>query len=395
MRIRHLILAVALLGGSWLVWRLFPQPNPEAEKAEPMPVEVTERASSFAVESAPAGDDGKVGTMWRTQLRDLEALCARLEQVQDPLQVRFWLERMARQLESGSSKEAVAAVQELLKSGRDARTGLPFEVGDRGGLSSWPSYRCWLLDLLSRLDLEAASAEADRVLARHGSADEWALALRDRARTVRGAADTEYLKTKVRELIRDPRWRKEQTSGWLESFDAVVHLQDTQLTAELAGLAGAPSSDGRAAAHAAALTLDRLVQSAPVDVLGRLLPESGLLKGPIRAGYFARADIRDPGQRQILERYILDPELDPAERARFFGIYPNAHFAVSRNLLTSGTGVREGEQRERDRAALAVVKGWLSEERFGAVRPGLEEVRARLELFVGSAERQGARRETE
>ena len=262
---------------------------------------------------------------------------------------------------------------------------LLFEVGEGGWLSGWPSYRCWLLDSLSRIDPDAAATEAMGILSTHGNAEEWALALRDRARVSRGSEDQAFLKSKVRELVRDPRWQAEQSPGWLEAFDVVVYLRDTEMTRELAGFAG--SRVNPAAAHAASLTLDRLVQSDPAEMLGRFLNEPDLLKSPFQASCFARADVRDPVQRGILERYMLSAASDPEGRARFFGLFPNAHFAVSRNLLTPAAVVKEGEQKDQDRAALAVVNEWLGSGRFESVRPGLEGVRERLEGFLREADR--------
>ncbi len=322
---------------------------------------------------------------WRILLRDLEALCAGVEQAGDPSRVRTLLGRMAQRLESVPAPEAVKAIREVLKSGRDAETRLLFEVGEGGWLCGWPSYRCWLLDSLSRIDPDAAATEALGILSTRGNADEWSLAIRDFARVRQEAADRVFLKSKVRELLSEPRWQQEQSAGWLEAFDVVVHLRAADLTRELAGLAG--MRENRPASHAASLALDRLVQAAPADVLGRFLNEPGLLNGPFRASCFARADVRDPVQRGILERYMLSESSDPEERARFFGLFPNAHFAVSRNLLTPAAVVKEGEQMAQDRAALAVVNEWLGSGRFESVRPGLESVRQRLEGFLRAVDR--------
>lgn len=45
-----------------------------------------------------------------------------------------------------------------------------------------------------------------------------------------------FLKTKARELLGDPRWQREQSAGWLEAFDVVVHTHATDLTPELSKL---------------------------------------------------------------------------------------------------------------------------------------------------------------
>jgi hypothetical protein len=35
-----------------------------------------------------------------------------------------------------------------------------------------------------------------------------------------------------------------------------------------------------------------------------------------------------------VEKYLLDPQIDPAELNNFAGLYPNANFMISANLLT-------------------------------------------------------------
>jgi hypothetical protein len=381
-----------------MLWKVMDRP---VDQGQGIPVAIAKDTDAGAVFGGIEGTDpkrpeltahgpktpsaGVADREWRILLRDLEVLCAGVEQAGDPSRVRTLLGRMAQRLESVPAPEAVKAIREVLKSGRDAETRLLFEVGEGGWLSGWPSYRCWLLDSLSRIDPDAAATEAAGILSARGNADEWSLALRDFSRVRQDAAGRVFLKSKVRELLSDPRWQQEQSAGWLEAFDVVVHLRATDLTRELAGLAGMRGN--RPASHAASLALDRLVQAAPADVLGRFLNEPILLNGPFRASCFARADVRDPVQRGILERYMLSESSDPEERARFFGLFPNAHFAVSRNLLTPAAVVKEGEQKAQDRAALAVVNEWLGSGRFESVRPGLEGVRERLEGFLRAVDR--------
>jgi hypothetical protein len=48
-----------------------------------------------------------------------------------------------------------------------------------------------------------------------------------------------------------------------------------------------------------------------------------------RANHFAHADVRDPRQPQVLESYLLNPQISPAEMNAFVGIYRNANFMIS------------------------------------------------------------------
>ena len=104
-----------------------------------------------------------------------------------------------------------------------------------------------------------------------------------------------------------------------------------------------------------------------------------------RANYFARADARNAQQRQILERYLLDPKLGSAELERFADLYPNANYMVSNNLLTRSTPPNGANLVARDAASLAVLDDWLGDSRFERLRPDLEKTRERLAMFVRQA----------
>ena len=135
--------------------------------------------------------------------------------------------------------------------------------------------------------------------------------------------------------------------------------------------------------HAAFLALDRLAAREPASVLSALLETPDLLAGreASRAGMFARADVQDPAQRALLERYLLDPAHAAAELDTFAGVYPNANAFLSANLLTTAPTMNRDIILRHDTAALAVVEGWISDPRFAQVRPQLERMRARLAEF--------------
>ena len=143
-------------------------------------------------------------------------------------------------------------------------------------------------------------------------------------------------------------------------------------------------TNNRALAHAAFLTLDRLAQSDTAATLNALAAKPELLQGreATRAGYFARADVRDGEQRAVLERYLLNASLPPAELERFAGSFPNANFMVSQNLLTSSTTPDGAAIAARDAATLPVVEQWLADPRFAHLKPALTTIRARLQHFV-------------
>ena len=119
-------------------------------------------------------------------------------------------------------------------------------------------------------------------------------------------------------------------------------------------------------------------------MLGEMLRQPEAMKGHegTRANYFARANVQDEQQRRVLEGYLLSPWLSPGELEAFAGVYPNGNFMISHNLLTKTLTLDRATLARRDRRALEVVNDWLADVRFEKVKPHLESVRRRLEVFV-------------
>jgi hypothetical protein len=97
-----------------------------------------------------------------------------------------------------------------------------------------------------------------------------------------------------------------------------------------------------------------------------------------RANYFARADVSDAAQRRLLEAYLQDPARTPVELRAFAGVFPNANFMVSQNLLTTSVTIDGATLRRRDQAALEAINEWLNDPRFAAWRESLLKLRDRL-----------------
>ena len=110
-------------------------------------------------------------------------------------------------------------------------------------------------------------------------------------------------------------WQVNPSVGFLEAFDVFVYTGDTNFVPELAQLAS--NKENPAAAHAAFLALDRLAQNDPLDMLGTLNDDPTLLSGRegAAAGFFARADVRDPDQKALLADYLLSPARSSSPRS--------------------------------------------------------------------------------
>lgn len=292
------------------------------------------------------------------------------------------LDHFRRTLSTMSPSEAVQLIRSFLRGGRDKATGMEFELTEGGNLKSWPTLRTFLLDVVSSIDPLAAGEISREILAAPTSADEWALALRNLGRLERSAEGDRLLREKTVELIHNPSWQANPSVGYLNAFDVLVHIEATAETPLLSTLI--QRKYRRDLAHAGFLTLDRLVQCQPTDMLERLAADESLRQSrpEMSAQEFARADLRDPAQREIVKHWLLDPSRSPAELRCFASTYPNSNCFVSNNLLTVGKPVPGAELAAHDREALAIVAAWENDPAFQTVREHLQSILTRLDGFV-------------
>jgi hypothetical protein len=300
-------------------------------------------------------------------------------------QARELLWKLRSYLGSLPKDVSTAVIQSFLGTRADVQTRLEFAIGTDGQLIEAPTLRVWLLDCLGQIDRDTGATYAQTILSAPTSADEWAVSLRDYALARSSPAEVAFLQGKLREMIHNVVWQQKPSAGFLEAFDTIVYTHGIQLTADLVQLIG--NKENKAVAHAAYLTLDRLVIQQPRSVLMQLANEPDAMRGreETRANYFARADVRDPQQRTLLESYLLDPRRTPKELESFAGVYPNANFMVSHNLLTPTHTPDRNDLVANDREAFKVVQTWLADPRFTRLKPHLKQMHARLSAFVQQA----------
>jgi len=281
--------------------------------------------------------------------------------------------------------EASAAIVEFLRSGRDQSTGLEFEIGPGGEMKSWPTLRTMLLDLLESIDPVAAAAISREILGKPTTADEWAIALRNLGRGERNPENDAFLVSRTVDLINRAEWQEAPSVGYLNAFDVLVHLGATAETPLLSSLV--QRKERKDLAHAAFLTMDRLVQRQPADMLARLSGDSALqqVRPEMTAQQFARADLRDPQQRDLVKSWLLEPSRTSSEIQSFVAVFPNQNRFVSHNLLTDEITVSGAELVVHDREALQVLQSWNADPAFEPVREHLQLMTERLQKFVQQA----------
>jgi hypothetical protein len=285
-------------------------------------------------------------------------------------------------LASLSAAEAVATIRIFLASGRDKPTGLSFEIAADGSLKEAPTLRTFLLDALAAIDPAAAAEISRQILATPTTADEWALSLRNIGRFDDPATSRDFLRAKTEELIRNPTWQAAPSVGYLNAFDVLVHTAATESAPLLSSLV--QNKDRRDLAHAAFLTLDRLVQRQPDEMLGLLAADTALLQSrpEMTAQQFARADLRDAAQREIVKSWLLDPARTATELRSFAGTYPNHNQFISHNLLTTSTAPTGSDLAAHDREVLEILQSWSTDPAFQPVQAHLSSMIARLNQFT-------------
>jgi hypothetical protein len=300
---------------------------------------------------------------------------------------RSLLQRLRADLMTTSSQaEAVRAIVQFLDAGEDAKTGLRFRVGPKHVLSEAPTLRTALLDWFGEIHPGAAAEYAQSLFESTASAEEYALGLRNFA--LGRPEAREELRDRFAKLLANTGWRDQPAAGYLESLDLAPYLADAVFVGPLSGFL--TSSPQRSLRHASLIALDRLVLANPSGVLQEILNSSELAKQPLtRAAFFARADSRDPGQIQLIERYLLSRTVSDQELEKFIELFPNANGFVSYNLLTELGGRDLADLAAQDAATLEQLRKWREDVRFTRLEPRLARLENRLRQHVESAIRGG------
>jgi hypothetical protein len=292
-----------------------------------------------------------------------------------------------RLVSSRSPANATSAIRGFLNSGQDVQTGLGFRLGPKHSLLEAPTLRTALLDWFGEIDGTAAAEFTGIIFKSMSSPEEYAIALRNFAQGRPEARDE--LRDHFNRLLTHQPWADQPSAGYLESFDLVPYLKDPAFLKPLSDFL--QSSAHRSVQHASLIALDRLVLANPSGVLQELINSSQCLaEQPLaRASFFARADLRDPLQRRLVERYLLLPSLLDLELDKFVGLFPNANGFASYNLLTESIRPRLAELAAQDAATLERLTMWKTDVRFARLESRLTQLQERVREHVESATQAG------
>ena len=284
----------------------------------------------------------------------------------------------------GNGEAAIAAILEFLRTGQDAVTGKGFLIADGGVLTESTTLRVYLMDKLGQLSREvgsdAALGVAREVLQSFGSADEWAVSMRNVAWF--DSASREFLQDRVLAMLNHREWREQPSTGMLEAFDVIVHTSAMVTVPELSRLVSVQNSP---LARASSVALDRLSSQSGLELTTLLNQQTELLaKTPrLRADLFAHADLAVPEQRQQLEIYLLRPEVDALERKKFFSALIQTGQFVSHNLITPDVSSETPDQAAARLDILTqTVNGWLRDDRFRTLTGELTALGAKVNRVI-------------
>lgn len=364
------------------------EPGAKESQARINPTAPSSQPASIANTTQPAPPPAANQPPETNTLQPLLTALAKLQTGTDVTQSRKILAELRAYLDSLPPDQAAALITRFLADpSNNAPTRIEYSLNPTGFLDGHPSLRVALLDWLGQIDPRQAGIVAEKILATPTDADEWSVSLRNYARANSSAASHAFLRAKTEEMIRYPAWRKNPSIGFFEAFDVLVHTRATASTELLSEIVIDRSPEGKPLAHAAFLTLDRLTLREPKVMLEKLTARTDLTqaRGEMVANLIARADLREPDQQQLVRNYLLAPTRTAAELSAFAGIYPNANFAISKNLLSENITYSREEITARDTAALAIVNDWLTDPAFAPVKSHLTIMHQRLVIFVSQA----------
>jgi hypothetical protein len=390
--VRRILKAVACVaalagigGGIWWGYRVR-----QGRAGEPAPT-VTPKSQSLAGARQPAPAAGTAATGSTAAAAQtvaaarnlLQSLAADLDGRQ-PGKIRSELTDLHSQLQKLPRREAVRQLLEFLNSGTDAGTGLPFEVGRGGWLTTAPTLRVAALDWLGEFDPAAAADAARQILASSDSADEWALALRNYYR--QNQPPDAYFVARVGEEFSRENWLQHPSAGLAESLDFPVAIGGSEGLVVLQGLLQrSPALRWAALAALDAWVLEQRATAIPLLVAS----SADGLDEASRAALLSRADIRDDAQRQAIESYLASGGVPDAAKAEFLRQFPNQNMIAGNRLVTAVRPMTLQESAQLDAAALQFVDGLIQAGTYPGLAKELAASRDRLAGFVASARRGG------
>ena len=285
----------------------------------------------------------------------------------DPARIKAALDKLDETLShQDSARAAISAIMGFLRSGKNAPTGEEFQLGESGVLTSGTTLREVLLDHLGTLCRDNGSTEAvdmaRTVLAGFGSANEWAISLRNCAWLA--PEDRALLNDKVAEMLDHKPWMENPSRGLLEAFDVAAFAGSTQVIQQLN--ANLSLGENSPIWRASTVALEQMAANHPMDVLQWLAANPDAMSDhPLqRADLLSKANLADPAQRRIIEDYLGRTNLSVDERSKIIAGLATPGGFLSNNLLTKPGQVTEESENQRLAMLNQIGREWQNKGRF-------------------------------
>lgn len=355
--------------------------EPSAEK--PLSREA-DGIDAFMLESGtnadPAPLSDRVDPALQAEFKKLEKFLATKPEREAILK---FLGELSEKIMAADPGSASATLLAFLRSGQDLPIGLDFVVGESGP-EEWPSFRAFLLDLLGKVDPEAAARYSLAVvIPAKASTAEYAVSLRVLWNVGGAEKPSPELRQAWLGLLQKKEWSARPDAAWMESMDFAGRFPGALpvfVPMATEWLAEPEASGGKA--EAAQLALERATRNHPVETLAGLLQNPNWLgagRGPaIRATLFARLDVRDSAQKELLERYFASLDSQGREAQAFFKAFPYRRFHVSPGLSGHPDLQTTEEIRASNIASEEYFRQIEAEQKFPQFRENIEKIRKRL-----------------
>lgn len=291
-------------------------------------------------------------------------------------------------LQHSDAEAAARSVISFLDQGTDVTFSDKLKVGKGGSLTSTPTARVEMLDILGELDSEMAASYSEEVLNNSTSPDEWAIALRNYAWGTDNAASDPFLKEKVQQLLTNENWVNAPTAGYLAAFDFVPYSHDPALLRDTVALLDTTSpSSVKAAAHIAIAKFTAEDSGSAIGVISETEKERSF--SALRADTYSRANFMKTADVIAIRNYLLSPDISAEEFKLFASLFPHGGEIAGFFLATTHRAKHFKELARQDARALALFRAWIQEPEFSHQQIVLTDIINRLDVLTASAQKGG------
>jgi hypothetical protein len=309
---------------------------------------------------------------------DWRECLSRCENGDDPKALKRWLAATRNRWLEEEPDVVAQTIGQLLRSGADAKTGIPFETGPGRALRGWPTLRVFLLDMLSVTDPDLAAEIAREILDTTGSAEEFAVALKPLTFGGPWRASDEELAGYFSKMLDTPAWQN--SVGLAEALD----LSRIAGSSDVVEVLGRWVDQSPPSVKAGSFALHETAAEHPELVSELISKEDGLFdeQPDLRASLMARADVSDAAQASQIETYLKNPAISAAEKQEFLSLFPLRSATTGYRLYGKPPAPFHKEQVQAgDQAALELVTAWKNQPELSGLADDLATLERRLQTW--------------